>query len=307
MPALANRRHLALVYDSVVPLPNHFERWLTYLARNERRAPNTIAARRAALNSLVRHLHSAGVDPLHPTEDHLLAWQAGLDLADGTVDNYTTSVRLVYKFLSSKRGGRILGENPAEELPSIRVDRIARDAIEDDELDLALAAAEHDPRLRLWMLLEAGTGIRPCQIASLTAQRVRYLSNGRAALTVTGKGKSKVVVAGSDLVGDLRQFTRRTRGALWHNADGRPCTGRNIYVAVNRHLADLGLERTSHSLRRWFAAHVYQLTGKDIRAVQELLGHASLIPTMLYVPADEQGRGDIAEQVSARLTRRAVL
>jgi integrase len=286
------------------PLPPDFDRFLIHLRRNERRAPKTIAVRTSALRHLALWCRTNDINPLGVTERDLLDWQASLSYTDATMHSYTAAVRRLYRYLASRAGGRVLTENPAEELPSVRVITPQIDAIEDAELELALRAAEHDPELYTWLLLEAGTGIRPCQIASLTRQRVRYQPNGRAELTVTGKGRTMTVVAGPDIAAELRRWTRDIPGALWINGAGRPVTPGNITKRINRHLKDLGIEATSHSLRRWFGKQAHLLTGNDVRTVMELLGHSSPTTTMRYIPVSQQGRVDVADTLSERLTRK---
>ena len=202
MPRHKIRRHLRVVSD-VMPLPIEFERFLQYLTRNERQAAATIAARRIALRNFVTYCETMRVvNPVHAGEDILLAWQANLALSDGTVANYSQGVSRCFRWLASKSGGRVLEEDPTAELPAVRVLTPQLDAIADDDLYLALVAAEPNPRLLTWLLLEAGTGIRPVQIASLTRQRVRY-DGARAALTVSGKGADLVVLAGPDIAAGI--------------------------------------------------------------------------------------------------------
>lgn len=285
------------------PLPNEFEEFLRYLSKNLRRAPGTIRCRRAALASLARYLDSIDVEPREASERDLLAWQEQLGMADGTVQNYTVAVRMVYKWMASRRSGRLLDEDPADELPGIRVVPTPGQPISGEDLELALLSAEHVPHLRTWMLLEASTGIRPCQIASLTKHRVRY-TGGRVVLTVTGKGRTMSVVGGPVVARDLRQWTSGAQGPLWFNQHGSPVRAANITDQVNRHLSSLGIDVTSHGLRRWFAENAYRISGKNIRTVQELLGHASPVTTALYIPPEETGAADVADGVSQLLPLR---
>jgi site-specific recombinase XerD len=281
-------------------LPSDVERFLAYLRLNERLAPETLRVRRAALTGLCRYLQAAGVDVLDADEATLLGWQASLGCSDGTLAGYTSAVRRLYGWLASPRSGRAIPFDPSTELPSPHVVYARRGAMSDDDLERALLAAP-TPRLRTWMLLEAGTGIRPCQIASLTKHRVSYQRNGRALLNVRGKGREMTVVAGSYVAADLRQWTSVAHGPLWYNSAGVPVRPANIIDSVNKHLASLGIEETTHALRRWFTANAFRLTHNDARTVQELLGHASLDTTMLYLPVDETAVTDVAVGIADRL------
>lgn len=295
-----NQSHLRLVTTLVSELPPDVERFLSYLRHNERLAPETLRCRRAALGSLVRYLQAVGVDVLEADDPVLLGWQASLGCSDGTLSNYTSAVRRLYGWLASPRSGRVIASDPSIELPAPRVTYPRRGPLSDTELEIALRGAP-TPRLRTWILLEAGTGIRPCQIASLTKHRVVYQRNGRALLNVRGKGREMSVVAGPYIASDLRQWTATAHGPLWYNANGVPVRPANIIESVNKHLSAQGIEETSHALRRWYAANAFRITRNNPRTVQELLGHASLDTTMLYLPVDETAAADVADGISDRL------
>lgn len=284
--------------------PEAFEAFLDWVRRNERRPVNTVRAYRTHLRNYVEWCKAHEVDPLDCTPQDVAAWQADLHgrYSASTIVCYSSTIRRTYRWCHSRASGRLLDDDPADELRVGSVPLGRARPIADDDLYMALATAQHDHELYTWMLIEAGTGCRSCQVASLTKHRVHYLDDGRAILSVYGKGSEQDKVAGRDIAEQLRRYTTNP-GALWFNAAGRPINANNVSKRINRHLHELGLTDTAHSLRHWFGSHAYELT-KDLRTVQELLGHRDPKHTTIYVPVSDVGRVAVADALSSRLTRK---
>jgi integrase/recombinase XerC len=134
-----------------------------------------------------------------------------------------------------------------------------------------------------------GSGLRVGEVASLTLDRVDL---DRRRVTVMGKGAKEREVPMSDYAVDaLEAFLQGGRGvlapegsrALFHNRRRKPFSSRDIRTMVERYGGTVlpGRRVTPHTLRHSFATHLLE-GGADIRAVQELLGHASVATTQRY-------------------------
>ena len=134
-----------------------------------------------------------------------------------------------------------------------------------------------------------GSGLRVSEVAGLTIDRID-LDRGR--VTVIGKGAKEREVPMSDYAADaLEAYLREGRpvlapeGAreLFHNRRKKPFSPRDIRTMVERYGGTVlpGRRVTPHTLRHSFATHLLE-GGADIRAVQELLGHASVATTQRY-------------------------
>jgi integrase/recombinase XerC len=155
-------------------------------------------------------------------------------------------------------------------------------------------AAEGDFKaVRDWAMLELfyATGMRLAELAGLSEGDVDLVSDQ---VKVRGKGKKeRLLPVGGHAARALRQYLRRReelvvqgtgeRRALFLNARGGRLSRRGVQLAVRGLLDQLprGRELHVHSLRHSFATHLLD-AGADLRAVQELLGHASLSTTQVY-------------------------
>jgi integrase/recombinase XerC len=159
-----------------------------------------------------------------------------------------------------------------------------RDGQDRDALELAIALRD-----RAALELMYGSGLRVGEVASLTLER---LDVPRARVLVLGKGSKERQVPISEYAADaLTAYLRdgRPRMAtedsrhLFFNRRRKPFSERDIRSMVQRYGATLlpGKRVTPHTLRHSFATHLLE-GGADIRAVQELLGHASVATTQRY-------------------------
>jgi integrase/recombinase XerC len=162
--------------------------------------------------------------------------------------------------------------------------RSARGSVDDDPRAVAVALRD-----RAVLELLYGSGLRVGEVAGLTVERVD-LSRGR--VLVRGKGDKEREVPMSDYaIEAIDAWLRRGRprlahpgsDALFFNRKPRPMGTRDIRRVVERYGARLlpGRRVTPHTLRHSFATHLLE-GGADIRAVQELLGHASVATTQRY-------------------------
>jgi integrase/recombinase XerC len=169
--------------------------------------------------------------------------------------------------------------------------------------DANLRAGEERPQ---WVLardaavlaLLYGSGLRISEALGLRRKDIAAASD---AITVTGKGnKSRMVpvlAQVNKLIADyvaLCPYELPPHGALFVGARGGPLSPRIVQLAMARLRGALGLpdSATPHALRHSFATHLLA-RGGDLRAIQELLGHASLSTTQIYTAVDAERLLDV--------------
>lgn len=259
-------------------------------------SPHTLEAYGRDLTALFAFLAEKGVpEPESATPEVLAEFQRSLAAAGAaprTVARRCGAVRSFYKHLVAEG---LVRRDPAALLPQPRRDRPLPKALRQGEARALMedAASEETPtalRDRAAVELLYGAGLRASE---LCGARLRDADLARAQIRVLGKGeKERVVRLGEPAVAALRAWLDRGRprlrkpdspDRLFLNGRGAPLTRQALGGLVGRRAAAAGVatHTTPHTLRHSFATHLVQ-GGADLRAVQELLGHASIDTTQIY-------------------------
>lgn len=180
----------------------------------------------------------------------------------------------------------LLEHDPTMRIPRPKVSRLLPRPIEQQDLDVALQAA--DLRMRAWLTLAAYAGLRAQEIAWLRRQDLLDRRHPPVILVVNGKGdKERVVPLNPQCLAALRAFGLPRSGWLWPGQRG-PLQPATVTKYASRFLHGLGIDATIHCLRHYFGSEVYQRSGKDLRLTQELLGHSSPSTTAIYTRWDQR-------------------
>ena len=217
-------------------------------------------------------------------------------LAKRSTARALSALRTFYRFLNVTRGIEV---NPAKATRTPKLGRTLPTHLDRVEMELLCAAAERRAEApgpkgaRDLAMLELfySAGLRLSELAGLNETDVDLVSDQ---VKVRGKGKKeRIVPIGSHAVAALRKYYRHRdallsatgaeRRAVFLNLRGRRLTPRGVQLAMKGLFGELprGRELHVHALRHSFATHLLD-AGADLRAVQELLGHASLSTTQVY-------------------------
>ncbi|WP_271299359.1 tyrosine recombinase XerC [Sphingomonas sp. CV7422] len=272
--------------------------WAAHLARDRRRSAHTVRAYQATAERLTAFLQAhwgervdaAALGRVTAADLRaFLAARRGQGLGNASAARELSAVRGFLAFVV-----------PGGEAPRLRGPRVKAGVprpISPDEA-LALADAVADDAAEPWigardwavLLLLYGAGLRIGEAIALPA---RQLPLGET-LAVTGKrDKTRIVPllpAVRDAIADyLRQqpWELAPDAPLFRGAKGGPLAPGVVRRAVQAARGRLGLDArtTPHALRHSFATHLLG-RGADLRALQELLGHASLSSTQVYTAVD---------------------
>jgi integrase/recombinase XerD len=302
----AGRTHEQLVLDFVAYL--EFERGL---------ARNTMEAYRADLLQYGDFLHERGRTALTAESVDVADFLASLTGVDGasaspaTVNRKSACLRSFYRHL---RREELLEGDPTANLASPRRGRRLPHVLSRAEI---ARLVEHpdgteplDLRDRALLELMYACGLRASEAIGLD---VTDLDLDELVLRAHGKGsKERLIPVGRTAADAVRRYLARGRprlvgaGAqrrLFVNFRGGALTRQGLYKIIRRHAEAVGLaEKLSpHTLRHSFATHLLA-GGCDLRAVQEMLGHADVTTTQLYTHLTSERLKDVYFRAHPRAT-----
>lgn len=212
-----------------------------------------------------------------------MAWRSGLELAPATVAVYVSHVQMFYAWAYATG---LLPADPAANIPVPKVPRRLPRPISEDDLTAALESASL--RVRTWLVLAGWSGLRAKEIARLRGENVKLRADQPVILVASDATKGireRVVPLSRFVVAELSVAGLPLRGLAFRKADGNPVPANLVSKLCNQHLHDCGIPATLHQLRHRFGTQVYHVR-RDLRATQELLGHASPATTAIYAAYD---------------------
>ncbi len=210
------------------------------------------------------------VPPDQVTGDLLADWMADKKWSRETLRSYRSAFRSFYGWMHAS--GR-MGQDPARLLRKVPVPMAHPRPAAENVIEQALAAA--GDRVYLMIMLGSRHGLRRAEISRVATNDLLRDPAGWS-LLIHGKGGKERVVP---LLDDVALVIRESPpGWVFPNGFGTHITPAHVGVLLRRSLP-AGV--TPHQLRHRFASRAYQQT-MDIRAVQELLGHASVATTQRY-------------------------
>ncbi len=220
-------------------------------------------------------------------------------LAKRSIARALSALRTFYRFLNATQG---LEVNPARAARTPKLDKTLPVHLERAEIEMLFAEAEaraqaageggfRETRDLAMLELFYSTGMRLSELAGLNDQDLDLVSDQ---VKLRGKGKKeRIVPVGSHATAALRRYFRlrdallaalgATVRPVFVNQRGKRLSTRGVQLALKSLFGTLarGRDLHVHALRHSFATHLLD-AGADLRAVQELLGHASLGTTQVY-------------------------
>ncbi len=289
--------------------------WLGHLGSVRGASPRTLDAYRADVASFLGFLSGhwggeAGLRPLSQIKvTDMRAWMAEerrRGLSARSLARRLSAVKAFYRWLGQAHGieaaavSAIRGPKLKERLPRPVAPEAAKALIANTN------SGWIETRDCAVLTLLYGCGLRISEALSLQATDVPL----GEMLRITGKGGKErlvpVLPAARDAVEAYRAACPYdlSEGALFRGAKGGPLNPRLIQKAVEtlRHSLGLPVTVTPHALRHSFATHLLE-AGGDLRAIQELLGHASLSTTQVYTCVNEARLWEIYSKAHPRAGR----
>lgn len=271
--------------------------FLDYLGLEKGLTANTQAAYRRDLNKFITYLGRVN-SAILSWEDvskrdiiGYLAWQMDEGAAYSTVARSLSSIKSFYKFMVMEDH---LPVNPTTDLETPKINRKLPRVLSIEEVDKLIEQCNVmlplGLRDRAMLELMYGTGLRVSELLSLQIDDINFTAGF---LRCLGKGrKERIVPVNNSSTTWIQRYLARSRRelvrsqherTLFLNAHGRPMTRQGFFKILSGYAEKSGIKKdiTPHTLRHSFATHLLE-NGADLRAVQEMLGHADISTTQIY-------------------------
>ncbi len=264
------------------------ERMAIWCATKQVSAPSALTP--ALLRDFVYHLKDIGLSP-------------------ASIRRSVSATRTYFKFMI---GEGQMQTDPSERLETPKKWRTLPEVLTVEEVDRLLLAVSIDEPLvfrdRAMLELAYGAGLRVSEWIDLGVQDL-MLDDG--VVRVFGKGsKERLVPIGRSAIGAVGMYLRDLRprlergdgkGRLFLNARGKPLSRMGAWKILRKYVDIAKIEKhvSPHTLRHSFATHLLE-GGADLRAVQEMLGHADISTTQIYTHVDREYLRSVHKQFHPR-------
>jgi integrase/recombinase XerD len=309
---------VAIAVDTA--LEPHVLDFLAYLEFERGLSRNTLEAYRSDLLQYGAWLKERGVAPLQVEHSDVAAFLSGLaegdadrpPVAPATLQRKVACLRSFHRHL---RREDLIVDDPTAHIRAPRQGRRLPKVLTRNEVNKLLAqpSGTEPAALRDRALLELmyACGLRASEAVDLD---VTDLDLDEAVLRARGKGaKERLVPVGGAAIRAVTAYLQRGRPKLvglgneprlFVNHRGQGLTRQGLYKIVQRHAVSAGLgdKMSPHTLRHSFATHLLA-GGCDLRAVQEMLGHADIATTQLYTHLSADRLKDVYFGAHPRATR----
>jgi len=283
-----------------LPGEEHLQEYLLYARIERNLSPTTLQAYHSDLTRYLNYLKDNGVGDLNEVRQGQVRgytrWLNSLYLSAATIHRSFSAVRGFHHFLLAEKH---VAKDPSAFLDPPKLPQRLPKVLEVHEIEAILEAVDTNKPLgvrdRSIISLLYACGLR---VSELIRLRLINLMLEDELVRVLGKGsRERVVPVGRKAIDDLENYVYSVRPALarkgknagevYLSIRGNPLTRMSVWNILRRWLTSAGIQKeiSPHTLRHSFATHLLE-GGADLRAVQEMLGHADITTTQVYTHLD---------------------
>ena len=276
-----------------------------YLRVERRLSANTVAAYNRDLEEfshyILRHYDVAPEDVAPEMIERYMAWMYDKNRSSASQARRLSGIKSFYNFLLFRDK---VSQLPTESVDTPQRERMLPDVLTVEEIDAMLATFDMTTSkgCRDSAMVEVlySCGLR---VSELTSLRVGDLFFGEGYIRIVGKGdKQRLVPIGSiardkiQLYMEYRTPASRSEATLFLNNRGKPITRVMVFNIIKQaaQLAGFDKQISPHTLRHSYATHLLE-GGANIRQVQELLGHESILTTEIYTHVNRKQLRGVVE------------
>lgn len=284
-------------------MDKYLKDYIIFLRIEKNLSKNTIEAYERDLSRFIHYL-----DTYHRIKDlrivkqkHIRMYIRTLNdvhLANTSINRVFSSIRSLYSYLA---GEDIVKENPILLLETPKYSRKLPQVLTPQEIETILSAVDTTDNLgkrdlAILEILYSG-GLRVSELCDL---KLTDLLLDAEMIRVTGKGdKQRLVPLGPRAINCLNEYYKMVRpslarknqnnGKIFLSRNGKPLTRMMVWIIIKKYvaLANIKKDVSPHTFRHSFATHLLE-GGADLRAVQEMLGHADISTTQIYTHLDKE-------------------
>lgn len=297
-------------------LGQQIDLFLQYLAQERRLSPHTVSNYQRDLKQLLNFCEQIDCNQWHDIKaSHLRQFVAQLHrqgLGSRTIQRVLSAIRTFFRFMM--REG-IVESNPAQAVQAPKAEKRLPSTLDVDQVNALLDLTVEDSviacRDRAIMELFYSSGVR---LAELGGLNIRDVDFGDHLIYVTGKGnKSRILPIGNQAIKTLQHWLQKRdqlgffdQPALFISQQGKRLSHRAIQKRLDYWGKRHGISEHvhPHRLRHAFASHMLESSG-DLRAVQELLGHADIATTQIYTHVDFQHLAKVYDSAHPRARKKS--
>ena len=276
--------------------------YLTVLRLEKNLSGNTIDSYRSDIEKFLAYAEAKGLSDLNDITTSFISRFFDFLREEGaqrsTAARRMSALRGFFDYLFAQK---YIRKNPAEILGSVKAERKLPVVLSVEEMERILEQPKIKDILGLRdrAMLEVlySCGLRVSELAELKTSDL-YLDE--EVIRVFGKGsKERIVPIGTEAIFWLRKYMLESRpflqkravsgGVVFLNKRGKKLSRMGIWKIVSKYVKAAGIEKDvhPHTFRHTFATHLVQ-GGADLRAVQEMLGHADISTTQIYTHIDRE-------------------
>jgi len=288
------------------------EAWLARLGSERKASPHTIEGYRRDLDKLLRYMQKLQITAFERLQPHhmrsFVAAEHRGGLSPKSLQRLLSSCRSLFRQLT--REG-LLSHDPLAGVRGPKVHRKLPQVLDVDETTALVEGDGNDDALgvrdRAMLELFYSSGLR---LSELTGLRWLDLDLDAGEVRVLGKGsKTRIVPVGRHAIAALRALGdaegRAPDSPVFRGRQGAPISPRTVQARMKTLAMRQGFAKHVHPhlLRHTFASHMLESSG-DLRAVQELLGHADIATTQIYTHLDFQHLAKVYDAAHPRARRK---
>ncbi|RAS79306.1 site-specific tyrosine recombinase XerD [Priestia endophytica] len=291
------------------------EDFIHYLVVERGLSPNTIESYKRDLVKYAEYLKKVETVSSFEevTREHIIAFMRYMmenGKSSKTIARHIASIRSFHQFLLREH---IMDKDPSVHIETPQVERTLPKVLSPDEVEALLTAPDESTpfgrREKAMLELLYATGIRVTELMNLNVEDV-HMTMGF--VRCIGKGdKERIVPMGKMASEALQKYIEESRPkllkrnqkeeALFLNHHGRRLTRQGFWKILKKLALSAQIEKelTPHTLRHSFATHLLE-NGADLRAVQEMLGHADISTTQIYTHVTKKRLKDVYNEFHPR-------